>query len=391
MRRAGQAPGEPGTPCQRREGMPRTSQWTLPVVLLTVVLAGCVDGASGPAESSVTLPGQSPSAIAGASPSAEPSPSPAEGAPSGPLPSIGSGSGQASPGATIIVVPGPTPGHASPSTAPPTVAPLRLAGLRYALVDALGRPIFCDPDFYPVARADEAELAELRYPAIRADAVTYQAITAHLGIGAVAKPTAVQILAIYREWKMLRSLVLEPADTGYRFDYVAAAAPGPNQGWHVSGTIGATGTISLERRDPSGPPPCPICLARGTAIATPNGPVAVENLRAGMIVWTADEAGARVAARVLLVGSTPVPPTHLVVHLVLADGRVIDASPGHPLPDGRTLADLRSGDLVDGALVVTAELVPYAGGATYDLLPDGPTGTYWANGILLASTLHRPG
>jgi len=37
--------------------------------------------------------------------------------------------------------------------------------------------------------------------------------------------------------------------------------------------------------------------------------------------------------------------------------------------------------------VVRADLVPYAGSATYDLLPAGPTTTYWANGILLASTL----
>jgi hypothetical protein len=32
-------------------------------------------------------------------------------------------------------------------------------------------------------------------------------------------------------------------------------------------------------------------------------------------------------------------------------------------------------------------LVPYAGGRTWDLLPAGATGSYWANGILLASTL----
>ena len=27
--------------------------------------------------------------------------------------------------------------------------------------------------------------------------------------------------------------------------------------------------------------------------------------------------------------------------------------------------------------------------ATYDLLPAGPTGTYWAQGVLIGSTLHR--
>jgi hypothetical protein len=31
--------------------------------------------------------------------------------------------------------------------------------------------------------------------------------------------------------------------------------------------------------------------------------------------------------------------------------------------------------------------VPYDGTRTYDLLPAGATGTYWANGVLLSSTL----
>jgi hypothetical protein len=34
-------------------------------------------------------------------------------------------------------------------------------------------------------------------------------------------------------------------------------------------------------------------------------------------------------------------------------------------------------------------LVPYAGERTYDLVPAGATGRYWANGILLSSTLSR--
>ena len=38
------------------------------------------------------------------------------------------------------------------------------------------------------------------------------------------------------------------------------------------------------------------------------------------------------------------------------------------------------GDIVEGARVVSATLVPCADGATFDLLPSGPTGTCWANG-----------
>jgi hypothetical protein len=51
------------------------------------------------------------------------------------------------------------------------------------------------------------------------------------------------------------------------------------------------------------------------------------------------------------------------------------------------LGHLRASDEVDGGRVVIAELVEYSGGETFDILPDGATGAYWANGILLASTL----
>src|ERR1019366_5860763 len=139
--------------------------------------------------------------------------------------------------------PAPRPGPPAPSTLPQTVAPLQLVALRYRLVDQLGRPLFCDPDFYPVARADESALAAARFPAIRAGTPTYLAITTHLGIGPSVTPTAVQILAIYRGWKMLRALVLQPAQGAYSFDYIAAAAPGAQSGWHVTGTIDASGEI----------------------------------------------------------------------------------------------------------------------------------------------------
>ena len=63
------------------------------------------------------------------------------------------------------------------------------------------------------------------------------------------------------------------------------------------------------------------------------------------------------------------------------------ASWSHPTSDGRVLGDYKMGDVLDGALVATVEYVPYNSGATYDLLPSGATGLYWANGILLKSTL----
>jgi hypothetical protein len=134
--------------------------------------------------------------------------------------------------------------------------------------------------------------------------------------------------------------------------------------------------------------PYGICLAAQDMIATPSGQVLVSRLRAGMIVWTLDPAGQRVAAPLLLVIHTPAPPGHYVVRLTLVDGRVVEASPGHPTADGRLVGGLNVGDTVDGSPVVRVDRVPYVGD-TWDLLPAGPTGVYWAGNIRLSSTLLR--
>jgi hypothetical protein len=78
-----------------------------------------------------------------------------------------------------------------------------------------------------------------------------------------------------------------------------------------------------------------------------------------------------------------------MLHVRLADGREISASPGHPTADGRRFAELRVGDRLDGALVSSIESLPSEQTSTYDLLPAGTTGYYWANGILVGSTLRK--
>ena len=60
---------------------------------------------------------------------------------------------------------------------------------------------------------------------------------------------------------------------------------------------------------------------------------------------------------------------------------------GHPTADGRLLGQVRVGDVVDGAIVVRAELAAYGGGQTFDLMPSGGTGFYIADGVAVASTL----
>ena len=289
---------------------------------------------------------------------------------------------------TGTIIPGTIPPNptASPSPTPsPAPGGLSQAQLKYRLVDQFGRLLFCDPDYYPVARADEGALAHERLPEIQKDAPTFSAILAHLGIATSSSYTSDQELSIYRDWKMLNAIKLEQVSAGFHFLGVFGT---PQQASRVEGTIDQRGNVTIAGRTPSGQPPCPICLARGTRIATPSGDVAVEDLKVGDIVWTLDAAGARVAAPLLEIGSTPVPATHRVVQLRLSDGRAVDVSPGHPTADGRNVGDLAPGDGYDGAVVVSAELVSYTGGATFDVLPAGTTGVYWANGVLLGSTIH---
>jgi hypothetical protein len=143
----------------------------------------------------------------------------------------------------------------------------------------------------------------------------------------------------------------------------------------------------VTSRKVSGRTPCPICLAAATLIATPGGEVRVTDIKPGMLVWTASRDGSRVAAPVVEVGSMVVPTGHVMVHLELADGRELLVSPGHLTADGRPLGSLAVNDELDGSRITVWELVPYGGSRTYDLLPAGQTGMYWANGILLSSTL----
>jgi hypothetical protein len=266
-------------------------------------------------------------------------------------------------------------------------SPLSLNELKFKVLDAVGSPIYCDSDFYPVARVEgEKTNALAKYQEIKADAELYSVIVAHEHLP-TGDLTDDQKLALYRAWKLLRALTLTQTGSDYSFSYRVLSKGGAASYLMVTGTVRVDGVVTVSSRTPTGAPPCPICLAAATVIATPAGGVRVTEIKPGMVVWTVTADGTRVAAPVLEVGSMEAPAGHLMVHIVLADGRELLASPGHRTADGRPLGSLAARDLLDGSNVVMWELVPYASDRTYDLLPAGPTGTYWANGILLSSTL----
>jgi hypothetical protein len=134
---------------------------------------------------------------------------------------------------------------------------------------------------------------------------------------------------------------------------------------------------------------CPICLPEDARIATPSGEVPVGKMRAGMAVFTLDGSGHRIEGTVERVGWTIAPASHRLVQIELSDGRKLRVSPGHPAADGRSLGSLGVGEVLDGATILRSTLVPHGQARTYDILPAGETGAYWANGVLIGSTLRR--
>lgn len=257
------------------------------------------------------------------------------------------------------------------------------------LIDQLGPLHFCDPDEYPVAHGDEQQKAIAQFPTIQADAPTFAAIAVRTGLASRATFSDADKLQIYREWKVLNGVDVEPlGNDQYKFDVTTEGDAASGQATHYQGTVDAlAGQIGIASQEQVFGVACPICLARGTLIDTPVGPVAVDLLQPGDAIWTMAASGKRVASVVARVGSVAVPSTHQIVRLVLDDGRTVDVSPGHPLVDGRRVGDLAPGDRYDGATVVSSNRIEYGGGRTFDVLPAGDTGFYWANGVLLASTL----
>lgn len=256
--------------------------------------------------------------------------------------------------------------------------------LEYRLLSRFDNVFWCDPDFYPVGRpGQEQQNALAQFATIRANAAEFAAILQHLGLPDKTDYTDQEKLLIYREHKRLTYAVqMTASDGGY--DFVLRVGEG--QGYRIEGKISSRGEVTVLKQEPS-INTCPICLAKGSLIDAPDGPIPVEQLRIGMAVWTVDASGKRVAAGIVQTAVTPVPPSFQMVRIKLSDGRTVTASPGHPSATGRALGDYRINDTLDGAVVAAVDSINYDGGATYDILPSGSTGLYWVNGVLLKSTL----
>ena len=289
-------------------------------------------------------------------------------------------------GVTLLSIVAIFSGACAQQPAPPTTPPViySIPELKYLLISNFGQVFYVDPDFYPVAREGQEEKNALeQFPTITANTAEFSAILKHLSLPDKTDYTNEEKLLIYREHKKLTRAV-EMTVSGDLYNFVLRTVEG--QGERIEGTITPSGGIKVLKREPSFNT-YPICLAKGTLIDTPSGPVPVDQLRKGTAVWTIDASGKRTAAAVIETVMTSVPASFQVVRVKLNDGRSVTASPGHPTAEGRALGDYQAGDTLDGALVAVVERVTYGGDATYDILPAGSTGLYWANGVLLKSTI----
>ncbi len=138
------------------------------------------------------------------------------------------------------------------------------------------------------------------------------------------------------------------------------------------------------------PPGCPdcSCAAPNTPVATPNGERPIAEIREGDLVLSVHQ-GRIAAVPVRATRRKPV-SGHRAVRVTLEGGRTILISADHPLADGGTVGQLRAGDRIHGVQVVASRVVPYPFDVTYDILPASDTGTYFAAGALVGSTLFGP-
>ena len=277
-------------------------------------------------------------------------------------------------------IPGQTPG-----------VPITASQAKYVLFSRFGEPgadpgiYYCDPDVYPIGRGDVQQRAIDEFPTIQKDTQSYNAILDHLGLPDTVSLTDQQKLELYQQWKELNVVKLTSTNAGYSFDLIVT---NDRRNTRYAGSISFEGQITIDQQTDQGiSAGCPICLPANALIDTPSGQVPIQSLKAGMLVWTADAQHHRIAVPIEKTGSVPVLEGYHMIRLQLKDGRTLLASPGHPTINGRPIGSLIVGDWLDGSQIQSVETIPYDGPATYDILPSSETGWYWADGVLVGSTL----
>ncbi len=144
-------------------------------------------------------------------------------------------------------------------------------------------------------------------------------------------------------------------------------------------------------RTPYSPPEpekwdCCHCLSKGSKILTPSGYKSVEKLKLGDSVMTVGRKGKLKSAIITKQVKIKAGNRHVMLRVVLMDGSVAEFTPTHPDINGISfIKSLHSSDLIKQ--IKEINLIKYNSTYTYDILPEGSTGAYIADGVLLGSTL----
>lgn len=123
-----------------------------------------------------------------------------------------------------------------------------------------------------------------------------------------------------------------------------------------------------------------------TKIATPKGDVKIKNLKIGDEVWSTDYYGKRLKVKIKKLGKVYVRNAQ-VLDIKLKDKRSISAVHKHPDGSYKALLFYKVGDSLDGSEILKLERRRIEGDSLWDILPEGLMATYWANGVLLTSSM----
>lgn len=126
---------------------------------------------------------------------------------------------------------------------------------------------------------------------------------------------------------------------------------------------------------------------RNSLISVPRRLVQVSDLKIGSLVWTVDRSGNKVQVKIIKTNKRLASENHKMAHIILEDERKLIVSPSHPTLDNKELELLEKGQILDGSRIISIQIEPYKKKYTYDILPSGETNGYWANQILIGSTI----
>ncbi len=134
---------------------------------------------------------------------------------------------------------------------------------------------------------------------------------------------------------------------------------------------------------------CGSCLSPYTLISTPKGQVKVGDLKVGDIVYTQTKTGRKVSLPIIKRSKVKVTSAHRMVYLNFDNDNSLIVSPDHPAAGIKKVRELFPKDSYDQTRIKEVSLINYDHNHTYDILPEGETGYYCANNILIGSTLMK--